>query len=223
MARIKDREKALSLRKQEMSYSQIKSKLKISKSTLSGWLKDYPLPPARIKELQHGEKRIEKYRATMKKKREARLQKFFNEQKKLIFPFSKRELYLAGIFLYWGEGTKLQLTRLLVANTDPAIINFFLFWLVKSLGVPKTMVRIQLQLYSDMNIEKEIDFWSKALNITKQQFTRPYIKKSLSTRINHQGGFGHGTCGIRLGNARLAERTMMTIKAITEKYNKLRV
>jgi len=43
MARFQDKEKALALRKQEMSYSQIKSILGISKSTLSSWLRDYPL------------------------------------------------------------------------------------------------------------------------------------------------------------------------------------
>ena len=41
MARKKDKQKALTMRKKGMSYSQIKEKLGISKSTLSGWLQAY--------------------------------------------------------------------------------------------------------------------------------------------------------------------------------------
>jgi len=52
MARIQDREKAIALRKQEMSYSQIKKVLGVSKSTLSYWLKDFPLSKERVEELQ---------------------------------------------------------------------------------------------------------------------------------------------------------------------------
>jgi len=223
MARFKDHEMAIALRQKGMSYSQIKKDLGIPKSTLSGWLKNYPLSPERIKELQHGEKTIEKYRETMRKKKEKRLQEFFIEQKELIFPMSERELYLAGLFLYWGEGSKQHSSSLIISNTDPAVINFFSFWLTKALKVPKEKKKIQLQLYSDMDINKEIDYWSKILNIPKQQFVRPYIKESSSTRINHKGGFGHGTCGLRIGDARLTERTIMSIDAIAEKYNKLGV
>ena len=60
MARFKGHQKALTLRKQGMSYGQIKKILKISKSTLSDWLKNYPLTEERIRELQKNETVIEK-------------------------------------------------------------------------------------------------------------------------------------------------------------------
>ena len=71
MARLVEREKALALRKQEMSYSQIKEILSVSKSTLSGWLKDFPLSKKRINALRgKNEKRIERYRETRRKTKE---------------------------------------------------------------------------------------------------------------------------------------------------------
>ncbi|MDO8663645.1 MAG: helix-turn-helix domain-containing protein [Candidatus Wildermuthbacteria bacterium] len=223
MARLKDREKALALRKQEMSYSQIKKILKVNKSTLSIWLKNYPLSKERISELRgRNEKRIERYRETMRRKREYRLRGFYKEQEKLIFPMSKREEFLAGIFLYWGEGTKSHPAELSVSNTDPSIIKFFISWLAKNLFIPKEKIKIQLQLYADMETDREINFWSEALNIPHSQFAKPYIKKTSSKRINHKGGFGHGTCLARTGNARLSERILMSIKAITHHYDKLR-
>lgn len=226
MARLKDHEKALALRKQGKSYSQIKKILGISKSTLSYWLREYPLSKKRIRELRDwNEQRIEKYRETMRRKREKRLEQFYKEQKKLIFPFTKRELFLAGLFLYWGEGSKCQPTMLSISNTDPSAIKFYIVWLTKSLKVPRKKLKVQLHLYKDMDIKKELQFWTTILGIPYEQFTKPYIKKSFSKRINHKGGFGHGTCNVGIGDARLSERIIMTIKAIGDRYsnNKMRV
>ena len=71
MARFRDHAKALILRKQGKSYSQIKTILKVSKSTLSLWLRDYPLSRQRIRELRDwSEQRIEKCRETKRKKKD---------------------------------------------------------------------------------------------------------------------------------------------------------
>jgi len=223
MARFKDREKAIILRKQGMSYSQIKKILKVGKSTLSTWLKDYPLSKQRIRELRDwSEQRIERCRETKRKKKEKRLKDFYQEQKKSIFPLNQHELYLAGLFLYWGEGAKTHSARLSISNTDPSLIKFFIVWLEKSLKIPKEKLKVHLHLYIDMDIKKEMKFWSKILNIPFDQFTKPYIKKTSSIRINHKGGFGHGTCNVRIGDARLSEKILMALKAISDKYNKMR-
>lgn len=223
MARFRDHEKALILRKQGMSYSQIKKRLKVGKSTLSLWLRNYPLSKQRIRELRdRNEQRIERYRETRRRKKEERLERFYKEGKKIIFPLSKREIFLVGLFLYWGEGLKSHSAELSISNTDPSIAKFFINWLTKSLLIQREKIKIQLHLYTDMNINKEMNFWSKTLNIPLIQFTKPYIKKTSSARINHKGSFGHGTCNVRIGNARLSEKILMIIKAITNKYNKLR-
>lgn len=220
MARFKDREKALALRKQEMSYSQIKEILGISKSTLSGWLKNYPLSKERIDALRgKNEKRIEKYRETMRQKRNKRLLEIYKIQKKIILPLSKRELFLAGLMLYWGEGTKCRTDGLSVSNTDPSVIKFFIYWIKKTFSVRPEKMRVQIQLYSDMDIKKEIDYWSSVTKIPINQFTKPYIKQSSSKRINHKGGFGHGTCNVRVNDVFIGEKTIMGLKAISDYYD----
>lgn len=219
MARFHDRQKALSLRKQGKSYSQIKKILRVSKSTLSYWLREYPLSKKRIGMLRdYNEKRIEKFRETMRKKREKRLEKTYKIQKKLILPLNKRNVFIAGLFLYWGEGTKCRKDGLSLSNSDPAIIKFFIHWLDKNLKIPKNKIRVELHLYQDMNIDKEIKFWSKTLKIIRSQFTHPYIKETSSKKINHKGSFGHGTCNVRINNALLAEKIFMSLKAISDYY-----
>jgi len=217
MARIKDREKALELRKKEMSYSQIKDTLGVSKSTLSYWLKDYPLSKKRIGELRgHNDQRIERFRGTMKKKKEDRLEEFYKLQKKKVLPLSKREVSLLGLMLYWGEGTKSRMDSLEVANSDPAMIRFYIHWVTYILQMPKGKIKIKLHLYKDMDIDDEIDFWSKTVKLPKNQFAKPYIKKSISDRINHKGSFGHGTCQIRIHDTRMTEKVFMGIRCIKE-------
>ncbi|OGF82545.1 hypothetical protein A3B18_01070 [Candidatus Giovannonibacteria bacterium RIFCSPLOWO2_01_FULL_46_13] len=219
MARILDREKALLLRKRGESYSQIKKQLGISKSTLSYWLRDYPLSKERVSELRDwNEHRIENFRATLKKKRENRLRETYVEQQKSIFPLTQRELFLSGLFLYWGEGTKTAEARLAIANTDPSMIKFFIFWLKRIFGVPKKKLKVYLHLYKDMNINKEIKYWSATTNIPILQFRRPYIKETKFSGINYKRGFGHGTCNIIIGDARLSEKVLMGIKALSNHY-----
>ncbi|MBU4369141.1 helix-turn-helix domain-containing protein [Patescibacteria group bacterium] len=219
MARFADREKAIKLRLEEKSYSQIKKILGISKSTLSYWLRDYPLSKQRIRELRDcNEQRIERFRETMRKKREMRLKEIYNEQKRIWLPLTKREKFFAGLFLYWGEGHKDLRGPVGVSNTDPDIIRFILYWLTKILKVPREKIKIALHLYKDMDIQKEHLFWSKILNLPLSQFRKPYIKKSSSLRINHKGKFGHGTCRIYICDVRLGEKIMLLIKAIAERY-----
>ncbi len=227
MARLKDREKAIALRKKEMSYSQIKKTLKVSKSTLSYWLRDYPLSGEKIKELQRkgwkkSEASRERFRVTMRKRKEKRLKETYKIQKKSILPLKNRGFFMGGLFLYWGEGAKSTMTELSISNSDPSVIKFFITWLIKSLKVPKEKLRVQLHLYKDMDVKKEIQFWSKTLNVPLSQFYNPYIKKSSSKRINHKGGFGHGTCNVRIGDARLSEKILMAIKVISDEYSKMR-
>jgi hypothetical protein len=220
MARFQDKEKALALRKKEMSYSQIKSILGINKSTLSGWLKDFPLSKERVDALRgKNEKRIERYRETMKKKKDKRLNEFYLEEKSKIFPLTERDFFIAGLFLYWGEGSKTMSREVSVSNTDPSMINFFLDWTTNHLKVPKEKIYFTLHLYSDMDIGKEIRFWSGRLDIQKTQFKNPYVKKSSIKSINYKGMFGHGTCNARISDARLSEKVLMAIKAVSDKYS----
>jgi transcriptional regulator with XRE-family HTH domain len=222
MARIIDRQKAVELRKQGKTYSEIKKALNISKSTLSNWLSDYPLSKEQwglIKKeaVKNKSLGIEKTIITKQKKRKKRLESVYKNEKKRWPSLSLKELELAGLFLYWGEGKKNLRSSLAINNTDPQVVKFALYWMTRALKIPKNKVKVELHLYSDMNVEKEISFWAKELGIPKTQFYKPYIKVSTRIAIN-QKGFGHGTCGVIVSDVRLKERVIMGIKAIANTY-----
>lgn len=211
------REQAIRLRKQNKSYSQIKKELGVSKSTLSTWLNQYPLPQWIISKLRdRNEVRIEKYRQTMAKKREDRLNSIYQQEKLKIQKISNREIMFAGLALYWGEGTKVGSSKVAVSNTDPQVLKFFILWLNLIHKINKKNLKTTLHLYNDMNIEKETTYWSKILGIPTKKFNKPYIKTTNSNRINHKGSFGHGTCIIAYYSVELKQKIMMQIKLLTE-------
>ena len=123
MALRKEKSEAIRMRKEGASYSQIKEKLKVSKSSLSLWLHEMPLPEKRLRELRDWNVvRIERFRNTMRRKREGRWAEVRKRAAKDIRTLSKRELLIAGLFLYWGEGTKTSVASTSISNTDPAMI-----------------------------------------------------------------------------------------------------
>lgn len=220
MARRKDKEKAIQLRLKGMSYSQIKQQLGLSKSTLSGWLSDYPLSPERIKELRDiNPRRIENFRNTMRKKREERLSKVYERVKKDISKLNKREIFLCGLFLYWGEGYKTAVTTTAVANTDPAVLKFFIKWL-KTIHAPFDKIKVKIHLYKDMDKDEIVRYWSKELKLPTKCFTQIYIKKSKLSGLNYKNGFGKGTCNVMIHNRDLNEYVIMAMKYFQEEVSK---
>lgn len=212
MARRKDKEKAIKLRLKGFSYSQIKEKMGLSKSTLSNWLSAFPLTEERIRELRDwNPRKIERCRNTKAEKRRKRLDSVYENVSKKIARLNNRDLFIAGIFLYWGEGSKSEKTTTGLSNTDPSMLIFFLKWL-RFMKVDLKKVSVTLHLYSDMDCQKEISFWKKVLKLPSVCFKKAYIKKSKFSGLTYKNGFGHGTCNIRVYNRDLAEYIHMAMK-----------
>ena len=214
------KEKASSLRKTGCSYSEIRTKLGVSKSTLSLWLRDMPLSESRIKELRgNNPVRIERYRNTMEQKRKVKLSQIYEKAKVSLGDISKRDLFVGGIFLYMGEGSKTTKGTTALTNTNPSILKLFIKWLNLH-DVKKEKIKVQLHLYSDMNIEKQVTFWSKELAIPKNQFRKPHIKKNNSQDISYKGLYGQGTCTVLYEDINLHYLTLAYIRYIQEELCK---
>lgn len=216
MVRAADREKARTLRAQGKSYTEIKSHLSVSKSTLSGWLRDMPLTDAQIRVLRDiNPRRIENFKATMRAKREARLQCAYVRARREIGKLTRRDLFIAGLYLYWAEGTKQAPGRVTVANTDPSVMKAFMDW-CELMQIPRGRLRVKLHLYKDMNVKKETRFWSRALGMPTTHFRKPHIKQSRLVDITYRNGFGHGTCNVIFDNVPMWEYITMALKRIRE-------
>lgn len=219
-ALIQKRLQAIKLRKEGKSYSQIKKAVGVSKSSLSLWLRQYPLSEKRLRELRDfNEQRIERFRNTMRAKRESRLEKVYQEEQNYLLPLTKKELYIAGLLLYWGEGAKTTPYAASLSNTNPEVVKFFLFWLISVLLVPKKKIIIRLHIYADMDKKEEINFWSKQLGLPLSQFKPPYVKKTTLRGLTYKG-FGHGTCNLIVHGRQYIEKILMGINVISDEYTK---
>lgn len=221
MAKPLIREEAIQLRLKGFTYSQIKRELNVQKSTLSNWLKNISLTEEQLNSLASNKERAEdirkeKYRKTRQNKKLNRLGSVYAQQIKELLPLSKKELFLIGVFLYWGEGEKTH-GKISVSNSNPKVIQFTLYWMIHALGVPKEKIRVNLHLYKDMNIAESITYWSKALGLPKEQFRKPYIKDSNRLGLTYKS-FGRGTCRLYFGSVELSEKIAMAIKAISDSY-----
>ena len=219
MAKQQLHERALEMRKEGLSYSQIKEELNVSKGTLSIWLRDYPLSRERINSLRgNSEQRIERYRKTRAKNREAKQSEVYRKMSLEINTLSQRELFISGIILYWAEGTKASKGTIIMTNTDPGMLKFFMKWL-DLMEVPRAKVKGYLHLYSDMDVALETKFWADSLSLPVSAFRKAYIKESgVMKRKNYKGRFGHGTCNIIVNDVKLYDRVMNGIEYIRTNY-----
>lgn len=220
MAKKDLKQKVIKLRMQGMSYSQIKKELSVSKGTLSGWLKEYPLSESRIKALRdNNPQRIERFRNTMARKKEERLEIAYKKAAKDIGKLNNREMLIAGLFLYWGEGSKTSDATTALTNTNPAILRFFIDWL-KLLGVRKSDMKVKLHLYSDMNIEETKKWWSKKLGIPLSQFRKSYIKRTVQSQAVYKGYLRYGTCTVIYDDVKTMNYVLMGLKYLGHEIEK---
>ena len=216
------RELATKLRlEKELSYSEIKNRLGVSKSTLSYWLRDLPLSEEKIKKLQKAgwqksEASRERYRNTMKAKEtlkeNAEYQRYLSKFQKL----SDDSIFTAGLMLYHAEGGKNVRSRIALANTDPDLIKFFVKWVVKFLDVNKKDIRFQLHLYENMDIEKEEKFWYNELEISRNQIYKLSVRKIKPGSFTYKDSVRHGTCSVYVFGVEKKRRLSAAIKAFLD-------
>src|SRR3989344_7125596 len=216
--------KAIKLRiENNLSYSAILAKVPVVKSTLSDWLKHFPLSKEKILELRKegwkkGEVSREKFRETMCNKRNERMKKIYNICTAKMSKIPRDAFFVAGLMLYLGEGSKTNYSKIALANTDPKIVLFFTKWLNDFLDIPKGRLKAQLHLYPNMDIEKEKEFWKNILSFKDDQFYKPYISKILRSSFTYKESFRHGTCSVYFGSVEKKSELMASIQAFMDLY-----
>lgn len=190
------KEKAINYRKRGYSYNMISEKLMIAKSTLSGWLQEIPYNPnkevikriglARVKSAEF--KRNQKMTNILKMKKLA---------KKELGKLTKRDLWLLGIGLYLGDGTKTN-ESVQVINSDPKIIKLAIKWFRKVCGLKTKNFNIVIHTYPDNNINSTINYWSRITGIPKKQFGKTQIDKRTNKSNKKKGMLPYGTAHIKI-------------------------
>ncbi len=183
MAKIKEKEKAIKLRRKGLSYREILEEISVSKSTLSLWLRSVGLSKKQKQRL------TEKKLAAAKRGWEACRQKRIlitkqikNKARGEIGKINKKELWLIGVALYWAEGDKERNGSCLVGlgNSDPYLIQVFLKWLreICEISDDDIFFRIFLHDNNKRRLKEVKKYWSQITGFPITEFDRITWKKN---------------------------------------------
>jgi len=205
--KLKEKQISIQLRKQGNSYGEINNKVKVSKSTLSLWLRDIKLSPEQENNIYQKAKQKHAYRLAKfnQQKRIDKTKEIIQSAKKEISSLVNNPLFLAGLMLYWAEGDKSdRIEHVKFNNSDPKMIRLMMSWFKKICKVPDEKFRIELhihELHCRKNIEK---YWSQVTQVPLNQFNKTQVKPtSLRQRKNK---LYDGTCAIRVSSRDLFRR-----------------
>ncbi|OGN31521.1 MAG: hypothetical protein A3I92_00560 [Candidatus Yanofskybacteria bacterium RIFCSPLOWO2_02_FULL_43_10b] len=179
---------ALGLRKEGLSYAEIKEKVPVSKATLSKWFREIKLSPVQKSRLK--QKRTEGARRASEKKAEQTLksiQEIKSKSSREIRKISKRELWLMGVMLYWKNGNKNDLKKgVHFTSADPDQIKMFLNWLYEIGGLKDEELTFDIFLTGTGAPDKAINFWSKITGFSEDSFNHIYRHKKRHRKSKRQ-------------------------------------
>lgn len=141
---VREKEKALELRRMGYTYNEILKEVPVAKSSLSLWLKDLPLTD-REKEYLKSRRDSNISRGRIKAATSNRVNRLEREKltaKEAEQEFEKRRwdpLFLVGVALYWAGGSKSN-TQVQFTNSNPEIIEVFILWLEKFINLKRESV-----------------------------------------------------------------------------------
>ncbi|MDQ0934903.1 hypothetical protein [Streptomyces turgidiscabies] len=173
------RHRARELRLQGWTYDRIQVELGCSKSSISLWVRDLPKPERKRTPEEASAIARRGWEATLQRREEER-QSTKKASKQTVGDLSDREVFLAGVVLYWAEGAKdksySRRERLHFINSDPNVIAFFLRWL-DVLGVERERLRFRVSIHESANVTDAEEFWAALVGAELSAFQKATLKK----------------------------------------------
>jgi hypothetical protein len=185
------KEKAFELRKKGYSYNMITDRLGISKSTLSCWFKEIPFIPNRqvIERIKNGPFKSGQIRHNQRVANIAKIKKIAKEE---LGRITKRDLWMLGLGLYIGEGSKAYETAQII-NSDPAIIRLAIKWFNDICGINNDHITIAMHLYPDNDEKKCRYYWKKITGLSTKQFRKTLVDRRTNKSSSKRRKLPFGT------------------------------
>ena len=165
-----EKQLAIQLRKQGLTYAEIMSKVNIAKSTLSVWLKDVGIAKPQTQRLTLQRKLAQiKASAACRNIRIEKEKNIIELAKKEIGNIPQKELKLIGTILYWAEGSKQKKhnvsQRVSFGNYDPKMVLLFDRWLREICYLKTSDLVYCIYIHRTADIERARLFWEKLLKV----------------------------------------------------------
>lgn len=131
-----------------------------------------------------------------------------------VGPISPNELRLAGLMLYWAEGSKTKFVDF--ANSDPSLVRFMIVWFRNTCLVNKEQFRAQIHLHNGQNEIRAKTYWSQLTNIPLHRFHKTYMKKEGTGHRKRR--LDYGTIKIRICDKNLLYRILGWIEGFKQQW-----
>ncbi len=200
------KQRAIFLRQEGKTYSEILREIPVAKSTLTIWLREVGLAKEQIQIIS--EKRIaaQKKGANARREiRQRRQEQLYTEAAKDISYINERDLFLLGIALYWAEGTKEKARNsgsgVSFNNMDPRMIRLFIKWLINCAKVEKDRICFEIYLHetSKQRINDVRAYWSNEISFSLEYFEKVYFKQgSINTNRKNTGLLYYGVLRVKV-------------------------
>jgi hypothetical protein len=213
------------LRKTGLSIGDIARRLSVSKSTSSLWCREIVLSvkqkqALKIKMIKAGHRGRMLGSQRNHEKKMGLIKHYREEASRLVGQLSEREWLIAGVMLYWAEGSRKD-HKLSFINSDPALIVLMYQWFQTVFGISKErfMPRIFINEIHKSRINKVLKFWSVLLQLPVKQFGNPtFLKVKSKKRYDNHDQY-YGTLALRIGNGgELKHRMMGLVEEMRSKY-----
>ncbi len=179
--RAKDdlRSKAREFRLQGWTYDQIQAELGCSKSSISLWVRDLPRPERRDPSEQAKLAARKRWEHELAVRDQARQQTKAAAMRQ-VGTVSDRDLFMAGVALYWAEGTKdksyARRETAIFVNSDPGVIQLYLAWL-RLLDIESERLRFRVMIHITADVEAAERYWAGVVGVDVATFQKTTIKK----------------------------------------------
>jgi hypothetical protein len=196
------RVKARELRLQGLDYDDIVAQLRVSKSSVSLWVRDLPRPVSQEEARRRGTEAARKRWQELQPARDAQRATEHDAAAAEIGELTDRELIIAGAIAYWCEGAKSKPyrrdERVIFMNSDPGLIRFFLRFL-DAAGVSREDLVFMVSIHESADVEAAHQFWREVTGAQQGQFYNPVIKRhNPKTTRKNVGDTYHGCLAVKV-------------------------
>ena len=191
--------KARRLREQGYDYEEIAAELRVSKSSVSLWVRDMPRPERLSYEecRKRAAEGVRRYWAAERCVRETQREATRAAAAAEIGRLTKRELLIAGAIAYWCEGAKnkpyFRHDRVVFMNSEPGLIMFFLRFL-DAAGIGRDRLIYRVQIHESADVAAAERFWLALTGATPDQFRKTTLKRHNPKTVRKNVGSDYRGC-----------------------------
>ena len=183
---------AVKYRKRGFTYSEIANIVGVSKSTISSWLakKTFSKKVKKeniVKAARENKKRISLLQKARAAERKSRYAEAVRSAETEFKHYQHSPLFIAGVMIYLTDGDLSDSQKIRISSTNVNVHRIFIRFLKDFFGLENKKISLWLALYPNMNIDKELKWWSRKTKLPVSQFGKTQVLNNQPKNVTHQG------------------------------------